>query len=97
MDPKKSVDTPNFMGPFYGLNPAGMASPQLDKEAVAEGAFAGDVIEAVRAKGQDVKLLSKSEVEWQLGFWIAIQIDPKTGKRIGAVPSVYNGLVVGYK
>jgi len=96
MDPKKSVDTPNFMGPFYGLNPGGVASQQLDNEALAEGAFAGDVIEAVRAKGQAVKLLSKSEVEWQLGFWIAIQIDPKTGKRIGAVPSVYNGYVAGY-
>jgi gamma-glutamyltranspeptidase/glutathione hydrolase len=96
MDPKKSVDTPNFMGPFYGLDSDGTASPQIDKEALAEGDFAVNVIEAVKAKGQAVRLLTKSEVEWQLGFWIAIQIDPKTGKLIGAVPSVYNGYVVGY-
>jgi hypothetical protein len=69
---------------------------QAHKEALAEGDFAENLIDAVIAKGQDIKLLSKTEAGDQKGYWVAIQIDPKTGKRIGAAPTGLNGCAAGY-
>jgi hypothetical protein len=63
---------------------------------LAEGDFAEKLVEAVIAKGQDIKLLSKKESYAQLGYWVAIQIDQKTGKRVGLAPPVGNGCVAGY-
>jgi gamma-glutamyltranspeptidase/glutathione hydrolase len=94
MDPKKSVDTPNFRGPYFGNDPGG--SRQMDKEALVEGDFPEKLVEAVIAKGQAIKLLSLEESMYQRGYWVAIQIDQKTGKRIGVSPPVSNGGVAGY-
>jgi gamma-glutamyltranspeptidase/glutathione hydrolase len=65
MDLKKSIDTPNFMGPLRG-------GAQWDKEALAEGDFAENLVEAVIAKGLAIKLLSKKESRAQCGYWVAI-------------------------
>jgi hypothetical protein len=89
MDLKKSIDTPNFMGPILG-------GDQWDKEALPEGAFAENLVQAVVAKGQAIKLLSKMELLAQRGYWVAIQIDTKTGKRVGVAPLGANGCVAGY-
>jgi hypothetical protein len=62
----------------------------------AEGDFAEKLVEAVIAKGQAIKLLSETESLYQRGFWIAIQIDPKTGKRVAVSPSLSNGCAAGY-
>jgi gamma-glutamyltranspeptidase / glutathione hydrolase len=88
MDPKKSIGTPNFFGPLWSSN-------ELNKEALVEGDFAENLVQAVIAKGQEIKLLSKSESWPQRGFWVAIQIDPKTGNRIGVSPSLF-GYAAGY-
>jgi len=97
MDLKKSIDTPNFRGPFWGMViGGGPASPQLYKEALAEGDFAEKLVEAVIAKGQDIKLLSKTEAMQQSGLWTAILIDPKTGVRIGASPTGNDEAPAGY-
>jgi len=96
MDLKKSIDTPNFRGPFWGIViSGGPPSPQIYKEALVEGEFAEKLIESVIAKGQDIKLLSKMEAGSQSGYWTAIQIDPKTGMRIGVSPSTFNGVPAG--
>jgi len=97
MDLKKSIDTPNFRGPFFGMViGGGPPSPQVYKEALAEGDFAEKLVEFVIAKGQDIKLLSKMEAGHQSGYWTAILIDPKTGVRIGASPTGANGAPAGY-
>lgn len=97
MDPKKSVDTPNFLGPFFEIGPGSRSQiPQWNKEALAAGDFDEKVIKAVKARGQAVKVLPKSVAGRQRGFWIAIQIDQKTGKRIGASPVGLNGIAIGY-
>jgi hypothetical protein len=68
----------------------------VHKEALVVGDFDEKLVEAVIAKGQEIKLLSKTEAWTQLGHWVAIQIDPKTGKRIGVAPPGSNGYVSGH-
>ena len=70
--------------------------PQVHKESLAVGDFDEKLVEAVIARGQEIKLLSKAEARSQSGYWVAIQIDPKTGKRIGVTPPGSNGYVSGY-
>jgi len=89
MDLKKSIVTPNFMGPFAWNSLWGA-------EALAEGDFDENLVQAVIAKGQAIKLLSKIEARAQRGYWVAIQIDAKTGKRVGVAPPGSNGCVAGY-
>ena len=82
---------------FFGIVTGGRPpSPQVYKEALAEGDFDEKLVEAVIAKGQDIKLLSKVEAMQQSGLWTAILIDPKTGVRIGAAPTGANGAPAGY-
>src|SRR6266508_3043529 len=88
MDLTKSIDTPNFMGPFFGLPVL-----QLYMELLAEGEFDANLVKAVIAKGQAIKLLPKDQTRGQCGYWVAIQIDPKTGKRIGVTTTLLNGEV----
>jgi hypothetical protein len=94
---KKSIDTPNFMGPFFG-SPFGKGPPvpQLYMELLAGGEFDEKLVKAVVARGQAIKLLPKDQARGQSGSWTAVQIDPKTGKRIGVVPPLNNGEVIGY-
>jgi hypothetical protein len=98
MDLKKSIDTPNFMGPFYGMFPfdGRPPAPQMHMELLAEGAFDENLVKAVVARGQAIKLLPKDQTRGQMGYWVAIQIDPKTGKRIGVAPPLLNGEIAGY-
>jgi len=64
-------------------------------EVLAEGEFDENLIKAVVAKGQAIKLIPKNQTGGS-GYWVAIQIDPKTGKRVGVASPLYNGDVVGY-
>jgi hypothetical protein len=67
-----------------------------DAEALAEGDFAENLVQAVIAKGQAIKLLSKTEARAQRSYLVAIQIDTKTGKRVGVAPPGLNGYVAAY-
>jgi len=97
MDLKKSIDTPNFLGPFYGMSLDGKPpAPQMYMELLAEGEFDENLVKAVVAKGQAIKLLPKNQARIQNGYWVAIQIDQKTGKRIGVATPLINGEVSGY-
>jgi gamma-glutamyltranspeptidase/glutathione hydrolase len=96
MDLKKSIDTPNFMGPYFGnFVGGGLSVPQLYMEVLARGEFDENLVKAVVAKGQAIKLLPKNQTGG-LSYWVAIQIDPKTGKLIGVVPTLLNGEIAGY-
>jgi hypothetical protein len=63
---------------------------------LVDGDFAKNMVDAVIAKGQPVKLLSKREATSHTGYWVAIQIDQKTGKLVGAAPLMLNSYVAGY-
>jgi gamma-glutamyltranspeptidase/glutathione hydrolase len=97
MDLKKSIDTPNFLGPFLGMSADGKPlAPQMYMELLAEGEFDESLVKAVVVKGQAIKLLPKNQARSQNGYWVAIQIDPKTGKRTGVTTPLLNGEVAGY-
>jgi hypothetical protein len=85
------------MGPYFGsLAGEGASVPQMYMELLAEGEFDENLVKAVVDKGQDIKILPKDQTRGQCGYWVAIQIDPKTGKRIGVAPPLLNGEVAGY-
>ena len=99
MDLKRSIDTPNFLGQFFGLSNDGRSSaPQPHMELLAEGEFDENLVKSVVAKGQAIKLLPKRQTQTRrkLGWWVAIQIDTKTGKRVGVAPPGLNGSVAAY-
>src|SRR5262249_61775526 len=97
MDLEKSIDTSNVMGPFFGMSFDGrQPTPQMHMELLAEGAFDENLVKAVVARGQAIKLLPKDQTRGQMGYWVAIQIDPHTGKRFGVAPPLLNGEIAGY-
>ena len=81
------------MGMSSGVVPS---APQYYMELLAEGEFDENLVKAVIARGQAIKLLPKIQASGQGGNWTAVQIDPKTGKRLGVAPPVSNGEVIGY-
>jgi gamma-glutamyltranspeptidase/glutathione hydrolase len=89
MDPQKAVEMPCFMTP--ALHPS-----ECNKQTVGEGRFAVEILEAVRAMGQEIKVLPAGKQWVQMGGWVGIKIDPKTGKLKGGVPLEFNGLAAGY-
>jgi gamma-glutamyltranspeptidase/glutathione hydrolase len=95
MDPKTSVDTPNTQGPYFGNSATGPAKPDYSLEAVAEGDFPESVLDGVRARGRAIKVLPKTDRS-QPGYWIGVQIDPKTRKMHGAAISTLPSLVEAF-
>jgi len=89
MDPKKAVETPHFMTPV-------MLPSEAYKQSIGEGDFPDQVLDAVRAMGQELEIIPLARQSLQPGYWIGIVIDPKTGILRGGVPPKLNGLVVGH-
>jgi hypothetical protein len=67
-----------------------------EDDNVTKRAFDENLVKAVVARGQAIKLLSKDQMRGQMGWWVAIQIDTKTGKRVGVAPPGLNGYVAAY-
>jgi gamma-glutamyltranspeptidase/glutathione hydrolase len=93
-DPKSSVAIPNTRGPYLGVTVNAPPQPNYQQEAVAEGDFAEAVLDGVRERGQQIRVLPSSD-QSQMGYWIGIQIDPKTGELSGAASPKLNSLVEG--
>jgi hypothetical protein len=90
-------DSATFQQPVIAkLKPGDRLPDTTNPVIVLKNDFAEKLVDAVIAKGQEIKLLSKMESNAQLGYCVAIQIDQKTGKRVGVAPSVGNGCVAGY-
>lgn len=89
MSKQTAVETPYFMTP--AMHPG-----ENNKQTVGEGQFPDEILNALQAMGQEIKVLP-SEKQWlQTGAWVGIKIDPKTGKRKGGVPLMLNGVAAGY-
>jgi gamma-glutamyltranspeptidase/glutathione hydrolase len=96
MDPKTSVDQPNTMGPYYGSFSVGAPLKlELEKEAFREGDFPQEMLDGVRAHGQEIKVVPMAQTSQQ-GYWIGIEIDPKVHKLMGGVYTKFNAFVEGY-
>jgi len=89
MDPKTAVETPYFMTPV--LSPT-----EWSKQTVAEGDFPSEVLDGVRARGQELEVVAPDEVIHVAGAWIGIAIDPETGRMTGGVSPLLNGIADGY-
>ncbi len=90
MDPKTAVDSPNFLLPP-------LVPSESHKQTIAKGEFSEEILDAVRAMGQELKIVSKEEENpFMRGYWIGIKIDPKTGKLQGGVARQFNGYAEGY-
>jgi gamma-glutamyltranspeptidase/glutathione hydrolase len=89
MDPQRAAEMPCFFTP--ALQPS-----EYNKQTVGEGQFAEEILEAVRAMGQEIKVLPLEEQWLQVGGWVGIKIDPKTGKLKGGVQKDLNGAAAGY-
>lgn len=94
MDPKTSVETPNFWGPYWALGPG----PQADygNQVVGQGDFPAELLEEVRRRGQAIKELPPPEVSARVGYWLGIQINSHAHLLRGAVSPKLNGIAEGY-
>jgi len=93
---KQAADTPNFMGPYYGVQLAGPAKPEMEKEVVGEGDFSEKLIARVQGLGQQIKPLPKALNRAQLGYWIGVQINRNTKEMTGGVTPELSARVEGY-
>jgi gamma-glutamyltranspeptidase/glutathione hydrolase len=80
MDPQSAVDTPAFVG----WNPP----------AFEQGTFDPKTLEGLNEFG--VKAAAEKDAGTSRGYWVGVQLDPKTGIMKGGVSSGIEGAVVGY-
>lgn len=60
---------------------------------VAEGEFDRAVLDA---SGLPYEIVTREELRFTEGIWVAISRDPETGKLIAAAPTYTNGRAVAY-
>ena len=96
MTPKKAADTPNSMGPYYGIQLDGPAKPEMEKETLGENDFSNKIVAGVEALGQQIKSVPKLQNRAQLGYWIGILADPIKKQLNGGVTPELNARVEGY-
>jgi gamma-glutamyltranspeptidase/glutathione hydrolase len=70
IDAQTAVDAPAFLLPGWNRSRA--------IAQVGAGTFDKTIVDGVRARGQDVKVVSPHEKLMFVGYWAGIQIDPET-------------------
>lgn len=88
MGPKEAVDAPYLMLPRLG------AGGSLVQRAI-RGEFPPSVTARARALGMPLELLDDNS-RFAQGLWVAIGIDPATGRLLAAAPDVTNGRAIAY-
>ncbi len=87
IDAQSAVDAPALLAPEWSEN--------RSVTRVGAGSFDPVVLEGVRKLGHEVKVLPRPGCQAFAGFWVGIEIDPKTGHLRGAgtgeVPSYAEG------
>jgi gamma-glutamyltranspeptidase / glutathione hydrolase len=92
MDAQKAVDQPNFQGGLVRIGPSGVDAMDPGTEAM-DSTFPIEVIDGVRSRGQAVSTRGTAP---QAGYWIAIQIDPKTHQLTRGLTRRLNSFAEGY-
>ncbi len=93
MDPHASVDRANFQGPFFGFDTHGSPHGEPTKEVLDRG-FPPSVVKGLKKRGQDI--YAGPDGWAQSGYWIGIQIDPKSRALSGGATRRLNSFVEGY-
>jgi gamma-glutamyltranspeptidase len=93
LDPQTAVNQPNFLGPFVGINATGASQPQMTKEVLDRG-FSDLVIRGLKKRGQDI--YEGRDAAVSSGYWIGIQIDPKSKALSGGATRRLNSFIEGY-
>jgi gamma-glutamyltranspeptidase len=93
MDPQTAVNQPNFQGPFLSIDLTGKPQRPLAKEVLDRG-FQNTVLNRLRKRGQEI--YEGRDGALQSGYWIGIQIDPKTRRLSGGASQKLNSFVEGY-
>ena len=88
MDAQSAVDAPAFLASDW--------SPTKSVARVGEGSFDKEVLDGVRALGQEVQVLPRPQCQAFAGFWIGVEIDPKTGQLRGAGTAEIPSFAEGY-
>ena len=81
MTPQRAVDTPTF-------HLCGSLGSLLVHRTIL-GDFPSDLLQAARSRGHQIDALPASDVPQ--GWWIALTVDPRNGKRRGATTGAWNG------
>jgi hypothetical protein len=89
IDPEGAVEQPSFLMASFSAGPP--------VAQVERGKFDGKILDAVRVLGQQVREISIQEAGNLSGFWVGVQIAPKSsirrgiGTRQAPLPSVSEG------
>jgi len=75
MDPQAAVEQPAFLLPAFSAGPP--------VAQVERGQFDSKLLDAVRALGQEVREISIQEAGAYRGYWVGVQIAPKSNLRRG--------------
>lgn len=103
MDARKAAEEPTFgragsLEEFLSGGNLGAILKAVMKQTVMIGDFTDDILDAVRAMGQEFTIMPKG-LQGNLlsqGNWVGITIDPKTGKMIGGTAPALDGCAAGY-
>ena len=92
MDPQHAANQADFQGPFLAMTLIG-TQRQLAKEVLDPG-FQEKVVEGLKKRGQEI--YEGRDGASQSGYWVGIQIDPKTRTLSGGASRRLNSFVEGY-
>jgi hypothetical protein len=91
MDPQTALDAPQFARPEWDDR-----FNVLYVQAYPDPDFGADVVEGVRARGQEVLRRPKAQLIGGVGWWVSIKRDPATHRLQGSTGQIHNGLTAGY-
>jgi gamma-glutamyltranspeptidase/glutathione hydrolase len=92
MDPQHAANQADFQGPFLAMTLTG-TQRQLTKEVLDPG-FREKVVDGLKKLGQEI--YEGRDGASQSGYWVGIQIDPKTRTLSGGASRRLNSFVEGY-
>lgn len=101
MDPKRAVDTAQFLRPLGPMPRPGSTAGDTTRadpasQVIAEGEFAPALLDALRARGRTFTVVPSRLGSGFRGGWVGIVLDPVSGEWLGAGPRFFNGWALAY-
>jgi gamma-glutamyltranspeptidase/glutathione hydrolase len=101
MDPKRAVDTAQFLrplGPMPRPGPAAGDTSRADpaSQVIVEGELPPALLDALRARGWTFTVVPSRLGGGFRGGWVGLVFDPASGEWLGAGPRFFNGWALGY-